>query len=196
MKKRKRNRDGKDQDSERTSMRRIIEKELGNLTIASFYFNKEDASSHLTGFVHHYNENELLIAHITSRGEYDGFVLKRMEDLFRIEYNGEYEKKIHQLYLLKKQSHPIVECNEEDILFPLLNFAQKKQFLITLKLESDEVTGFVEEYDDYIHLLVVDENGNENGKSIVNIDDVLAFACDTDYEQDLKLIYNNSKIYE
>lgn len=156
--------------------------------LASFYFNKEDNCAHLTGFIHAYNDNELLIAHITPRGEYDGFVLNKMTNLYRVDYDGNYEKKIQQLYKLKKQSHPIVQCNKDEIFVSLLKFACENEYLITLELENDSVTGYVDEYEDFISLQVLDENGGKNGKCIIDIDEVVTFSCDTDYEQDLKIL--------
>ena len=57
-----------------------------------------------------------------------------------------------------------------------------------MELENASVTGFVEEYDDSIRLKVINENGVENGGCVINIDEVITFSCDTDYEQDLKIL--------
>ena len=67
--------------------------------VASFYFNKEDNCAHLTGFVLFYNAQEIVVAHITPRGEYDGYVYNKLEDLYRIEYHGNYEKKILEPFI-------------------------------------------------------------------------------------------------
>lgn len=155
--------------------------------IASFYFNKEDNCVHLTGFIHSYNDNDLLIAHITPRGEYDGFVLNKIENLYRVDYEGDYEKKIQRLYQLKNQTHPIISC-EEEMKVALLQFAQEKGYLVTLELENDAVTGFVAEYGAYVSLRLMDENGENNGTCIIDINEVVTFVCDSDYEQDLKLL--------
>ena len=159
-----------------------------NQKVASFYFNKEDNCAHLTGFLHCYNENEILIAHITPRGEYDGFVLSKIDNLYRVDYSGDYEKKIQLLYKLKSQSHSTVTCDKDSILFSFLEFANKNKYLISMELENASVTGFVEEYDDSIRLKVINENGVENGGCVINIDEVITFSCDTDYEQDLKIL--------
>lgn len=67
-------------------MNKILELCLKEQKIASLYFDKEDNCAHLTGFVHGYNEEELLVAHITPRGEYDGYVLNKISNLYRIDY--------------------------------------------------------------------------------------------------------------
>ena len=159
-----------------------------NNKIASFYFNKDDNQVHLTGFVHYFNEDEILISHITPRGEYDGYFFNRISNIYRLDYDGDYEIKIQHLYNFKKQSHPCIECDENGILFPLLNYAQNNDLIISCELQNDKITGLVNGYDNWIYISVIDDKGKENGVSILDIDEVITFSCDTDYEQDLKML--------
>ncbi len=163
-----------------------------NNKVVSFYLDKEDTNSHLTGYINCYNDNEILISHITARGEYDGFILKRVGEVYRIDYDGEYEKKIEMLYKLKLQTHARFDASDKGILYPLLDFAIKMKYIVNLELGDNFVTGFVGEYDDdFIYISVVNKYGKEDGISIINIDEIITFSCDTDDEQDLKLVYNN-----
>lgn len=162
-----------------------------NNKIGSFYFNKEDNTVHLTGYVSYYNESELLIAHINQRGEYDGYILNKIDDLYRIDYDGEYEKKIEDLFLLKKQFHPIFACKNpnEGLLTPLLEFSKKNKLLISADMYNNTITGFVKRYSyDTIEFKTVNENGICNGCTVINIDEVITFSIDTDYEQDINLL--------
>lgn len=59
----------------------------------SIYANCDDTEKHLTGFISGYNDNEILISHINSRGDYDGFILIHVGDIFQIDYDRDYEKK-------------------------------------------------------------------------------------------------------
>ncbi len=156
--------------------------------VASLYFNKEDNCSHLTGFVYAFNDTELLVAHINARGEYDGFVLNGVNNLYRVDCGHDYENKISALYTLKKQKHPMITINEENILFSLLDFAFVNKLLVTLELDNNTVTGYVVSYDGFITLNIVDPYGKNNGKCIIDIDEVITFACDTDDEQDLRIL--------
>ncbi|MCM1365313.1 MAG: hypothetical protein NC122_00190 [Faecalibacterium sp.] len=168
-----------------------IERCFKDRKIVSFYFNKEDNCTHLTGFIYAYNENELLVAHITPRGEYDGFILNQMSNLYKIEYDGDYEKKILNLYCLKRQSHPCIEIRGDSILFSLLDFTKDNNHLISVDLNTDKITGFVKSYDDFITLNMVDDYGRNNGVAVVSIDEVITFSCDTSDEQDLSLLLNS-----
>lgn len=162
--------------------------------IVSCYFNKDDNCVHLTGYICGFNENELLIAHITPRGEYDGFVLNNINGLYRIENNGDYENKINLLYKIKKQKHPVLNCSKNDLVSSLLSFSCEEKLLVTLELNNDSITGYVDKYDNYVKLRVVDEYGKNNGTCIIDIDEIVTFACDTDYEQDIRLLSCSKEI--
>ena len=95
--------------------------------VANVYLDKEDTCHHLTGYITACNDDEVLIAHINTRGEYDGFVYEYASNVYRVEYDGEYENKIGTLYKLKHQSHPQFEPDEGNILFSLLKFAENSK---------------------------------------------------------------------
>ncbi len=171
----------------------IIQKCAAEKKIASFYFNKNDNTVHLTGFVHCFNDEEILIAHITPRGEYDGYILNRIEDIYRIEYNGYYEKKIGLLYSLKSQNHQLLRKNDNEyILDSLIDYAISCNKVVSLQLQNDKITGFVVSYANGVILMnTLDNNGISDGYSSISIEEVETFACDGDYEQDLKLLNNS-----
>ena len=169
-------------------MLEIIEKCFDEKKVTSFYFNKEDNTKHLTGYIHAYNDDELLIAHISSRGLYDGFILNKTSELYCITYDGCYEEKIKKLYTLKSQKHPAIECGD-CILFSLLDFSKNNNHIVSLELSNDTIVGFIDKYDDnYIYLDMIDEYGHGLGKCIIDYDEVITFACDSDDEQDLKML--------
>ena len=157
--------------------------------VVSMYFNKEDNQVHSTGYIHRYNEDEIIMAHINPRGEYDGFILDRVDNIYRIESDGAYERKIKRLYKLKKQKHEAVKCKGKSLLADLLDFAKSKEYLISLELGNDSVTGILDHYDDScIYLNAIDAYGNPDGTSVICIEQLVTVSCDTDYEQDVKLL--------
>lgn len=50
-------------------MLNLLKECKGHNRVASFYFNKEDNCTHLTGFVYAFNDSELPVAHINARGK-------------------------------------------------------------------------------------------------------------------------------
>lgn len=157
--------------------------------VASVYLDKEDTCHHLTGYITACNDDEVLIAHINTRGEYDGFIYEYASNVYRVDYDGEYEDKIGTLYKLKHQSHPQFEPDEENILFSLLKFAENSEFLVSLEDEENSVTGFLKSFSDtQIELETVNDYGKYSGVTVIDLEMVETISVDTDYEQDVKLL--------
>lgn len=173
-------------------MEKIIKYCLDNNKVMSFYLNKEDNLVHSTGFALHLHDDEVLIAHINPRGEYDGFILNKIDNIYKLDYDSDYEKKIQKLYNIKKQNHHMFKI-QESMLYSLLEYANKEGLILSLELKNDKITGFVNNFDEnYVYLTLINDNGWINGKSVISIDEVIVFVCDTDYEQDLKLLYEQN----
>lgn len=173
-------------------MNKTIEYCQINKMAASFYSNENDPDAHLTGYIEAYNETELLIAHISYYGMYDGYILKRIDDIYRIDFGGKYEEKIKKLYKLKNQRHRDLNISDEYILEPLLEFAKKNELVVSFELDGYVISGFVEELrEGCVRVRKVDEYGEPGGESVLEIDAVLTIAVDTDDEQNIKLLYEN-----
>jgi len=177
----------------RLIMLRSIKYCYDNKLIASFYCNQNDTNGHLTGYIEKYNESEILIAHISMHGYYDGFILKHIEDIYRIDYGGEYEQKIENLYVLKKQTSRHIDtfCEDDsEILYSLLDYAKENNVLVSLEFYDNFISGLINGYDDgIVYLSIINEYGVEKGVSIINVDEVDTVCVDTDDEQDLKILY-------
>ena len=176
-------------------MLRSIDYCFRNKNIVSFYCNTEDKCEVLVGYIKKYNDDEILIAHISSHGYYDGFILKHIADIYRIEYDGKYEKKIETLYKRRQATHPEISTfdpNDDEILFSLLDFAKNEEHIASIGFADDDVVkGFINGYnDDVVYIEAIDEFGAENGISIININDIITLAIDTDDEQDLKVLHS------
>ena len=161
-----------------------------NKKVSSFYYDVNQPLVHLTGYISAFNDVELLIEHISIHGNYDGFILKRIEDIFRIDYNGEYEKKIWNLYRIKKQLHKKINIlDKNDILSSVLDFCIDNKYIISLEFDESCISGFVKSYNkNYINLSIVNEYGIINGETIVDLNQIVSIAVDTDDEQDIKLL--------
>ena len=168
-----------------------------NRKIVSVYSNEEDTTMHLTGYIEKFNESELLLAHISAHGYYDGYILKHIEDIYRMDYGGSYERKIEELYLLKKQTHPPIDTfqeGEEEILYSLLDYAKNQRLIVSLEFSDGLLSGFVNGYDDdNLFLTLISDSGAEDGQSIVKVDEILTVSVDTDDEQDLNILHKSKK---
>lgn len=154
--------------------------------IASFSWG--DCGMHV-GKVLGWNEDEILIAHISAGGYYDGYVLRPLDGLFHVTYGGKYEHKIEKLYIEKEQHHGLHGVSGETLWNSALEYALQEKLIVTAESGSSSVTGHIEEWDDTaLKLCVLDQFGTNDGSAIIFRNEIDLLAIDTDYEQDLRLL--------
>ena len=109
----------------------VIRKCFEDGNVASFFCNPDYTDLHLTGYVAKYSADEVLIAHISVHGYYDGFILKPVKDIYRIDYAGNYETKIDRLYKQRKQGHPnLGGIGDGEIMPSLFSYAKDNSLII------------------------------------------------------------------
>lgn len=67
---------------------------MNNKVIVSVYYCPEDCDTCATGYVLDVTKEGLTLEHFTKNGAPDGKVVVRMDRVFMVDVNGEYEKKI------------------------------------------------------------------------------------------------------
>lgn len=161
--------------------------------ILSFYCDIENPQTHLTGYIDSFNSDDLLIRHVTPSGFYDGFILIRRSDLFRIDSQGKYEDKIEFLYKYRGQSHPSF-TTADDLLSSVLDFAQTNSLVTSIEIPDTILTGFICEHsNEQINVLLIDKYGDHNGNTIISSADIISVAVDSMVEQDIKILYESKE---
>ncbi|MCP1224315.1 hypothetical protein [Sebaldella sp. S0638] len=140
-----------------------------------FYFNESKLNSLFVGYVDMVKDNIIRIRAVSPEGLNDGYILRRLSDIIKIERNTLYLKKIKKiaenLHYLEKNIE-INNTKEKDLLTDTLKIAKKKKLLITLYFDEDKssLTGYVKELgDEEIKISVIDEYGMEDGEHTVTI---------------------------
>ena len=161
----------------------------------SIYTDKDNTEKFAFGFVQGISDDCLLIASITKYGLYDGYVIKKLEDIYRLEVDDKYGKKLRKLYLLHKQKHSKIDLASKNIVCDLLQHAYKNRLIVTLELHDsnyDDLQGFVMEIpSDLIVIKQLDSYGNNDGTSMISLEDITHIACDSENEMTLKLLAEN-----
>ena len=62
--------------------------------VVAIYSDHEANTKFAAGFVRAVDNEFVLLAHITSHGDYDGFRIKKLEKIYKVEYDEKYENKI------------------------------------------------------------------------------------------------------
>lgn len=162
--------------------------------VVSLYYDLNNMDAHLTGYIEGFSGEEILVAHISSHGLYDGYILKRIDEIYRIDYDGKYEKKIERLYTIKQQSHKKIPFNNDmkTILEDALHFAQNNNYIISLEFSDSYISGIIDSFNDrLISIRIVEDDGSESGISVIEFSDIDTISVDTDDEQDIKLLRMN-----
>jgi len=143
---------------------------------ACIYTNEENTSKFFFARVLCVNEKHIAIYLVTKDGCFDGIVVKRTEEISRVETDGQYSQKMKKLCSLQEQK-PWEHClQEERIPESLLSVAKEEKGIVALEMLKsgyDDVVGFVEEIRDGLCTIrQIDEYGFEDGISYVRIDDI------------------------
>lgn len=136
-----------------------------------------------------WNNDEILIAHISAGGYYDGYVLRPFDGLFQITFEGKYERKIQKLYAEKKQHHRLAHITNDNLWNSILEFAFREKLVVSAENGNLSVTGYIEKWDDdVLKLCALDQFGLSDGQAVVFREEIDLLAVDTDFEQDLRLL--------
>ena len=166
-----------------------------NNYFVSFYDDISNEEKHYTGKINAFDKDLVLISHINSRGEYDGYILKRIQDIFKISFNGKYEDKIKNLYEHKKQSHTLSLENCKNIVKALFQYAISNKKIVRFETENSIVIGYVKKFDnDVAMILQLNDYAEKSSETCLNIDMFDTISVDTDYEQDLDILYSLSQM--
>jgi len=168
-----------------------------NLPVSIFTekYNEENFSC---GFIADIDDDFFYLNHISPNGTEDGVIARRIEDIYRIEFEGEYEKRLEKLYSLKKQDHKKYKAiNREektkDVLESYLEFAKNNNLIITFASGNEEnfseFTGNIVKFEiEEIHLRQVSFYGEIMGNILFKRADIIKFDYDTLDEKDIFLL--------
>jgi len=168
-------------------MRQILEKLLENKTIVEIYVDNE-IDAFYTGYISAVDDNWFILNHLSKRGEYDGFLLIWVEDVFQICEDSEYVKKIAALHQIRQSKHDTIEHNES-VFWDYLKYVHQKQSLVAVYRDEDKeecIVGKVLAYtEDVMTLLEYDEYGREEGKHYISMEYISRMEYDRIKEQDV-----------
>ncbi len=167
--------------------------------MVSVYSNRYQPEMCSVGFIDSLSAGQFIMKHVTPEGIYDGYIIRRIEDVFRVDVNGEYERRLELLYNLQKQKHQDFfkkKANQKPNLFKeSLVIAQKKKLIVTICIDEtdsqDNIVGFVKDVNpNGITISRISSNGLDDGESTFLIEDVIKINCDSSDERIIKLLYS------
>lgn len=168
-------------------------------TLVSIYTDRDDMDRFSCGYIEDIDDEFVYINHVTSSGENDGIVVRKNAEILKIEYEGEYERRIERLYKLKEQEHKkYLNSNSNCKIRSLLSYAKDNGLIITVAIgdsdEYTETTGLIEKLQEgKIFISQISFYGESVGMSIIKEEDIYKINCDTQDEEDILLLLKDSK---
>ncbi|GKX68626.1 hypothetical protein [Inconstantimicrobium mannanitabidum] len=165
---------------------------MQNKKIASFYMDEEDMERFAVGYVVAANDEYFILAMISPSGLCDGFKLEQVSSIIRIRVDGKYENKILTLAKYHKTKHEEIIFKEDNFISEFLIFAKTKSYIVSLELLNCgfyDVVGYVEKIENGSCVIrEIDEYGEEDGVSTVELQDITQISCNSLEESKLKIL--------
>ena len=134
--------------------------------IASVFCNPDDAYSSCTGYIVAVSDEYFIMKGVTFDGYADGYLLRHYNEIFRLDIDCEYEKRLMQLYCKFEQAHEPFDNEGENLLAVFFKHAEKNHLVVGLGIrdyDEKSIYAFVREVDIKNQILKLDEI-NDDGK--------------------------------
>jgi hypothetical protein len=159
------------------------------------YTNVNRTDFFSAGIVSEIFDNEVIINHYLPNGKYDGFIVKQISSIYKVEAESKYVKKIEKLSEIEKVKHDKLQRIKEDGFLTLLTYAYETKKVVSIELfESDnsDAVGFVNQINDkYCTISLLSDYGENDGETIFKIEDISHLSCDSDDEYVLKQLHEH-----
>lgn len=174
----------------------ILKKVCKDGDLTAIYTNRNDYDSFSVGYILGVTEESFIIKHLSSRGEFDGYSVRKTDDVYRIETDGIYLKKIKLLSEQKRgnESLPSIDTNGE-FLLNAIKYAIDNKFVATICIDESacDIVGYIKSMDNnHVRVLQITEYGENNGETVFPLQEILKL-CINDLEcMDLDILYRNA----
>lgn len=175
----------------------IIENLINTKQVVSVFTDINDRAKCSVGFIERYDNLAILIKHLDSHGESDGYAWRKKENIYRIDINGIYEKKLEKLYNLKNEKHNeiIQQVADNDILVDIINNSIINNKILEISLdeynEQELIIGIAKKINNNEYLVIdkINDIGEINGITVVNLDDIVNLNFDSKDGRDIMLLH-------
>lgn len=182
---------GKDHVKEFDVMNKYYLNLKKNKELVCVYSDTTDPESFSAGYITGVTDENMIIFHLTPKGKYDGYILLSIDNIFLMEYNTKYSKKLQKISdsLL---NNDIVYFESDDLKLSLLEYARENNFIIEVQLINsgiNDVIGKVAIVEDgLVKIDRYNEYGESDGQAVFNISNITRLVCDSEEDQILNEI--------
>lgn len=169
-------------------MDKIIKRYISSRQLVCVYASQGNPDSFICGEFLGYDDSFFAFHMVSPYGMDDGYIVKPIASISRIEYENRYCRKMQIL-----RQEPISTClsfNRLDMRTTILQYALKKKAIVSVEIDNSEfydITGFVQEIcDDTCLFKLYDEYGEPDGYAHVNKQQITQVCCQSIDEMTLQ----------
>ncbi len=136
--------------------------------IIALYTDADNYEKFMIGYVISILNGKILVLNVGLNGEFDGYSVINTDDIYRIEVDSKYIKKIKSICKFKYEEIFSIRT-EKDLLLDLLNSAINRNSVVAVSVfDSDNaIFGYVKKIENNkVYILQVNEYGEDDGYTI------------------------------
>ncbi len=160
---------------------KLLEMLKSSQRLVSVFSDIEEPSTCSVGYIHQFDECWMAMAHITPEGFEDGYIFRKIENIFRIDFDGVYEKKVEYLQNQNLKKHEQLNlCSEKGIFVAAMNEAMRTKKMMAINvLGGDDVIGSVYSISEsFVTMQKFTDFGDEDGLTVIPLEVITKFNYD------------------
>jgi len=148
----------------------------------------------VVGFAAAADDDYFVLKNVSTEGKYDGYALRKKDQIFRIDQKTAYENNLLKLYTHYGQSHAAVEI-EGGLLPGFLAFVQNGHLVAGIGVRDytgSSVSGFIDTIDaenEMVSLHLLNDNGEFDGYADISFASIVRMSVDCEKQQRLKVLH-------
>jgi hypothetical protein len=163
----------------------------------SVYINAKDTSKFIFGRIICSDEEYFVARLLDPCGNYDGILVKEINEIVRIDSDDKYGKKIERLAEGKAGQDIELSLKGDNLVKEVLEKTRNENKIVSVEIlhsgESD-VIGFVESItENMCTIKQIDPYGEEDGVSHILLDDITELSYDSVHEDALSTLWKHGK---
>lgn len=156
-------------------MYKILKNLEGNRELTSIYTDVNNCDRFAVGYIMDVTETQALILNIGLHGEFDGYTVIKVDDIYRIETQSKYLKKINGLSDVNIDTVFEIKTTD-DLLIDVLNKAIERKSIVVVGVGDidNSIMGYVEKVEDNkVYIEQVNEYGESDGSSVILYNEIV-----------------------
>lgn len=155
----------------------------------SVYFSSSESNSFCFGNVVFCNDEYFILSSYTPYGEDDGFILRKVDEITRVEIDSKYNKKMESLIKIMCTEHTSFIANADDIVGFILKEAKNNHRILSIEFfDSDELAiGYIYSLSyPLCEIKQINEYGENDGKLVFDVDNISSIRFESKDELTLE----------